>query len=167
MKFPTDVNSWLIVFAFFLPGFVSIKVYDLLVPGHVRDFTKTLPEVMGYGALNLLVLAGVAEFMEQPIDITIIHHPFWFVLIVMVIIPVFWPVAFLWLFRHFPPLSRHLRNPLPTAWDAVFEGKESDCWIIVHLSDGKCIGGILWNKVSCLFISTQQGIVSRRSLAIG
>jgi len=24
---------------FFLPGFISIKIYDLLVPGEPRDFT--------------------------------------------------------------------------------------------------------------------------------
>jgi len=41
---------------FFLPGFISMKVYDLLVPGEPRDFTKSMFEAISYSALNFAAL---------------------------------------------------------------------------------------------------------------
>ena len=37
---------------FFIPGFVSLKMYDLLIPNVPRDFTKSLAEIVTYSALN-------------------------------------------------------------------------------------------------------------------
>ena len=41
---------------FFLPGFVSLKVYDSLVPSERRDFSKSIYEVVAYSTLNYALL---------------------------------------------------------------------------------------------------------------
>jgi hypothetical protein len=37
---------------FFIPGFITLKVYDLLIPGEVRDFSKSLCDGGAYSSLN-------------------------------------------------------------------------------------------------------------------
>jgi len=37
---------------FFLPGFISMKVYDLMVPSAPREAAKSLHEAISYSALN-------------------------------------------------------------------------------------------------------------------
>ena len=42
---------------FFVPGFISMKVYDLLVPRTLsRDFSKDVYEAFGYSFINFLVV---------------------------------------------------------------------------------------------------------------
>ena len=47
-----EADKLVLFLIFFIPGFVSIKVYDLLIPGEQRDFSKSILEVIGYSALN-------------------------------------------------------------------------------------------------------------------
>jgi len=43
--------------ALFMPGFISIKVYDLLVATKRRDFSNSVLEAIGYSVLNFTVLS--------------------------------------------------------------------------------------------------------------
>ena len=56
-------ETLLLFLLFFVPGFVSIKVYDLLVPGERRDFSKSFYEAIAYSALNVGVLFWVFDFI--------------------------------------------------------------------------------------------------------
>jgi len=38
---------------FFVPGFISMKVYDLLVPGETRDASKSLLDAISYSTCLL------------------------------------------------------------------------------------------------------------------
>jgi Family of unknown function (DUF6338) len=49
----------LLFLLFFVPGFISIKIYDLLVPSERRDFQSTLAEAIGYSAVNFAVLLPI------------------------------------------------------------------------------------------------------------
>lgn len=49
-------NSLLLFLIFFIPGFVSFKIYDLLVPGERRDFSKSAFDAIAYSALNFAIL---------------------------------------------------------------------------------------------------------------
>ena len=54
---------------FFIPGFISLKVYDLLVPGERRDFSKSLFDAVAYSSLNfvaLLWLIGIVRSGSLP-----------------------------------------------------------------------------------------------------
>ena len=52
---------------FFLPGFISMKIYDLLVPGEPRDFTKSLLEAISYSTLNFAALFWLLTGQSLPI----------------------------------------------------------------------------------------------------
>jgi hypothetical protein len=47
----------LALFLFFVvPGFLAIRVYDLIVPSERRDFGQSVIDVVTYSLLNLAVL---------------------------------------------------------------------------------------------------------------
>ncbi len=124
---------------FVVPGFLSLKVYDLLVPGERRDFTKALPEAISFSALNFSFFFPVYAIL--PIDFANYYPVRFLVFLVLVflIAPVLWPIVWLRISR-IGFLARHLRSPIPKPWDWLF-GKTESYWVIVHLTDGGKIGG--------------------------
>jgi len=51
--------------AVFMPGFVSVKVYDMLIPGEPRDFSKSVFEVVGYSVLNYAALFWLVALLQK------------------------------------------------------------------------------------------------------
>lgn len=133
-------DKLLLFLAFFIPGFISIKVYDLLVPSERRDFSKSIFEAVGYSSLNyafwswLIFLMHTGDFYS--------YHKIWYYVFFFLIIfvsPVIWPVLFFKLSsRSF--ISKYIVHPIKKPWDYVF-GKRESYWVIVHLKDGRKIGG--------------------------
>ncbi len=133
-------DNLLLFLVFFIPGFISIKVYDLLVPGEPRDFSKSLFDAVAYSSLNFAVLFPLIFFMLTSDFYT--THAVWFYLfsnLILFIFPIIWPVVILKLLS-FPFLAKYIRNPIPTPWDYVF-GQRRPYWVIIHLKNGKKIGG--------------------------
>jgi hypothetical protein len=135
-----QIDNLILFLIFFIPGFISIKIYDLLISGERRDFSKSLFEVMGYSALNfaafswLIILIHSNKFFSE--------HLTWYFLALFIVIfvsPILWPVIFLKL-ASWAPFSKHIVHPIQKPWDYVF-GKREVYWIIVHLRDGRKIGG--------------------------
>jgi len=123
---------------FFLPGFLSLKVYDLLVPGERRDFSKSLFDAIAYSALNFAVLLPLIWQITAPGEMS--WPRYLFAVVVFVVAPIFWPVSFLYLRRR-PWFSSRIVTPHPRAWDALFVQREP-YWVIVHLKDGRRVGGV-------------------------
>jgi hypothetical protein len=55
-KFFENEQVLALFLVFFVPGFLSLKVYDLLVPGERRDFSRAAFDAVAYSALNFGVL---------------------------------------------------------------------------------------------------------------
>lgn len=139
------MNVWtidrIIIFLFlFIPGFISIKVYDLFVSREPRDFSKSIPEVMGYSALNfvffswLLILIHTGNFVEK--------YFVWYLIIIFIIgciFPIIWPIIFFFIRKsHF--LQKYTVHPILKPWDFVF-GKREPYWVVIHLKNGDMICG--------------------------
>lgn len=142
-SFDLDKFGWFILF--FLPGFISMKVYGLLVPGERRDFSKDVIEAVAYSALNFAALSWLILIILSKGFYS--SHPYWFyfcVIIILLVAPIFWPVLFLRLSK-IPLIARYILHPMPRPWDYVF-GERKAYWVIVHLKDGKKIAGIYDTK---------------------
>lgn len=139
------MNVWqidrLVLFLIFLiPGFISTKVYDLLIPGERRDLSKSLFEVVAYSAINFALLSWL---------IILIHsrgfygdHPalyFSSLLLILFIFPAVWPLLYLKV-SSWNIIAKRFIHPIPKPWDYVF-GKRQSFWVIVHLKDKRRIGG--------------------------
>jgi uncharacterized protein DUF6338 len=135
-----NVDKLTLFLVFVLPGFISIKVYDLMVPGERRDFSKSLLEAISYSTLNFGALFWLIALIRR--DGFYGGHFILYslsVAMIMVGIPACWPLLFLRL-STWRPIAKHLVHPIRKPWDYVF-GKREPFWIIVHLQNGQRIGG--------------------------
>jgi hypothetical protein len=125
---------------FFLPGFISMKIYDLMVPGASREASKSLLEAISYSTLNFGALFWLIAYIQTN-DFYHKHFILYSlaVVVIMVIVPACWPFAYLKL-ASWAPIARYFTNPIQKPWDYVF-GKRTSYWIIVHLKNGFRIGG--------------------------
>jgi len=125
---------------FFVPGFISIKVYDLMVPGDPRDVSKSVFEAISYSTLNFAALFWLIIFVQQ--ENFYQTHRFVYslsVAAIMIVVPACWPLLFLKL-STWRRISKHFVQPIRKPWDYVF-GKRDPFWVIVHLRNGQKIGG--------------------------
>lgn len=133
-------NDLLYVLVFFIPGFISLKVYHLLMPSEKHDFSKNLLEVICYSALNyaglswLIYISFQFDWYSNSLLFTA------FMLFTLLIMPFFWPIIIRKLFT-FRWLTDKIINPIPTPWDYLFLKRDA-YWVIVHLTDGKKIAGM-------------------------
>jgi hypothetical protein len=130
---------------YFIPGFIALKVHDLLVPTEQRDFSKSIFDAVAYSAILFVLLFPLTRLIlsehfhsEHPASwITI-----WFVVFLM--LPALVPIGLSGLLTS-RLLTRWLPHPEPRAWDFVFSKREA-CWVTVHLRDMRRIGGRFDNK---------------------
>ena len=130
----------LLFLAFFMPGFISIKVYELRIATKKRNFTDSVLEAIGYSVLNFAILSWLIFLISKQgfYDNNPIAYYFCIILIFF-IFPSLWPLLFLWGSK-FKIFKKFLLSPINMPWDEVFSRKES-LWVIIHLKDGRRIGG--------------------------
>ena len=51
------IEKLLFFIVFFIPGFISIKVYDLMIPGERRNFSDSLFQVIAYSIFNFVIFS--------------------------------------------------------------------------------------------------------------
>jgi len=135
-----QIDKLILFLIFFVPGFISIKVYSLLVAGEKRDFSKDFLEVVGYSSLNFAALSWLIILIHSADFYT--HHKVWYVIflfVILFIVPLLWPFLFVKIVT-WKPIAKYIVHPIQKPWDYVFSKKKS-FWVIVHLKDGKKIGG--------------------------
>lgn len=112
----------------------------LFVPGERRDFSKSFLEAMGYSALNFALLSWLI-FLIHKKQLYESHEVWYFFLIfiIMFVAPVLWTFLLIRL-RSWRRVAKYVVHPIQKPWDYVF-GKGESHWIIVHLKDGRRIGG--------------------------
>jgi len=135
-----QIDKLVLFLIVFMPGFISIKIYDLLVPAERRDFSSSIFEVVGYSALNFAALSWLIIFMHSGKFYD--AHKIWyfiFLFFILFIAPIFWPILWLKLIS-LPRIAQYVVSPIQKPWDFVF-GKRKSYWIIVHLKDGRAVGG--------------------------
>ena len=125
---------------FFVPGFVSLKVWALLAPSERRDFSRSLFEVIGYSALNFAALSWIIILVHSGELRT--GAPVWYyvlLVVIMLVAPALWPFLLRALSRS-RTVKRLRLDPFLKPWDSVFVERKS-YWVILHLTNGKRIGG--------------------------
>ncbi|MBP2638287.1 MAG: hypothetical protein H6Q72_4194 [Firmicutes bacterium] len=129
----------------FVPGFISWKVWQLLVPGEIRKPVDYFLEVMSYGCINFAVVWWVLAYIKkiQP------YYPGAFIFLIYVlllVLPILWPIIIKKVIE-----SERFRNkvilPTPKAWDHFFSSRKA-CFVLIHLKNGKLVGGLYLSEKS-------------------
>ena len=124
-----------------VPGFVTMKVHDLLWPPKDRNFSSALIEIVSYGMLNLAALFWLFQIVQRPGFKD--EHPVGYavgMLVAVAVVPAFWAVLGKKL-RESRWFQRYSPHPSPSAWDYFFRQRKPG-WVLFHLKSGERLGGL-------------------------
>ena len=123
-----------------IPGFISLKVFSLIIPGRSGSAADSVLEALTYGVLNAAIWFWPVTIWIAPLAS---ERPWLFtvgMLAVMVLSPAVLAVLVAAVLTS-QRMRRLLPHPTPAAWDFFF-GKQQPAWIRVKRSDGTMIGGL-------------------------
>lgn len=169
------MNIWnpeaiFIFIMFVIPGFISLKIYKLLVPSdHNENSLLTLLDAITYSCINY-GCAGMPIFLLykhylNPGDNKIIFHEnlghaIAYVIIFSAVAPVLVSK-----FRKSEMGKRMFHGAHQEPWDAVFSKKEP-YWIRIYLKNGNIVGGDYGGISHTSISSSEKSIYLEKSYVI-
>lgn len=136
-----DDSRLALFIAFAVPGFIAIKVYELLSPSKQADSSKQLIDAVSYSCLNYAVLLLPIYLVESSTLRSI--HPKIYVLFyvgVLFFAPVLLVIS--WKFmRELQWIQKFVPHPAQKPWDYVFAQRRT-YWVIVTLNNGDRVAGM-------------------------
>ena len=143
-----SVESIIIILIFFVPGFISMKVYDIFIPSERRDFSGAVYEAIGYSFLNygafiwLILIIYYQKWWETNFNGFIISLFF-----LVFIMPILWAIIY-YNIATSKKLSKYIVHPIQKPWDYFFRQRKSN-WVLINLraiDKIKKIGGVYSSK---------------------
>ena len=136
-----EFDKLVLFIAFVIPGFISIRVYDLFIASGRRESSKLIVDAIGFSCINYALFSW-AIYLVNKYDVYD-KYPIGFALFLIGILFIFPALLALTLIRlrKMKIFYKHSPHPVPKAWDYVFERKES-YWVVIYLTDGTKIGGM-------------------------
>lgn len=137
--------DFLLVLFFVVPGFISMRVYSLLRPTESGPLKENIYEAITFSVINYVLMEWTVPLARQYGGTSDGTVPRLLLLaaafvVVPALLPVLLNFGLRWLERH----GRILRRA-KTGWDEFFLRRQS-CWIIVHLKDGRRMGGFFGDR---------------------
>ncbi len=135
-----NADKLVLFVAFVVPGFVSLKTYQLLFQAPAKDASNQVVDAVAYSCLNYAILFWpILSVEESNARNSYPHAYFAFYFFVLFIAPVAL-VCFLMSLRRTNFFQKTLPHPTGKPWDYVF-GKREPYWVIVTLKDQRKIAG--------------------------
>lgn len=135
-----EIDKLALFLAFVIPGFISIKAYQLAFPGTERATSDQLIDAIAYSSINyaLLIFPIISiESGELQESCKFLYYLFY--VFVLFVAPIIW--VFIWKYlrtRDF--FQRNAPHPTAKPWDYVFSQRKP-YWVKVTLKDGTIIAG--------------------------
>lgn len=126
---------------FVVPGFISIKVYELLFPTQQPDSSKQLIDAVSFSSVSFAFLYIPISIVEtSSLKTTCLFAYYFFYVFVLFLAPLLWVFIFrkIRMSNWFQSKAPH---PTQKPWDFVF-AQRKPYWVIVTLKDGRKIGGL-------------------------
>ncbi len=136
-----ETNKLLLFIAFVIPGFVTLKMYELLIPAEPKESSKQLIDAVAFSCINYALLFAPIYLVET-YGVRAAHPLLYvgFYILVLLVAPAAWPC--LWIkWRTTKAALRTFKHPSDKPWDYVFR-KRACYWVIVTLKDGEKIAGL-------------------------
>lgn len=140
-----EVDKIFLFIAFVIPGFISIKVYELIFPSSTVLASAKVVDAITYSCINYAILLWPILVIDT-LEFKAAHPNFRFFLyaLVLFIFPIVWVLVWKKL-RHSEWFQANAPHPISKPWDFVFSQRK-EYWMIVTLKNGKEIGGIYSDK---------------------
>ncbi len=140
-----DANKLLLFFIFIIPGFISMKVYRLLIASEKINVTESLIEAFAFSSINYALLSWLILIIFK-FEIYLRYFSLFIVLVIFIIFiaPIIWTFLYVKIVRS-KILRKFIQNPSSSPWDYFF-AQQNSCWVIVNYKDGSKIGGTYSRK---------------------
>jgi hypothetical protein len=136
--FTLDTLGLLLLTVF--PGAVSLQIYRLVFPARPLDWKDIIPQALFYSVINYGLLSFLLPFALNAQNQEANPALYWFAILTLLVVgPVAWPLLLLKLLQ-VKWIAARLQLPFPTTWDYFFR-RRLHCFVLVHLKNGKLIGG--------------------------
>lgn len=135
-----SIDKLILLLYFFVPGFLSLKFYQLLFAQEKIDFSRSLYEAIGLSFINFTIFFYVIYLINKPDFVEL--YP-WFYYLITVVIIFITPLLLTYGFSKIQKsnfFQKYFVSPEKVPWDWHFSKRES-YWVIVTLKDGRKIGG--------------------------
>lgn len=135
-----EIDKLALFIAFVIPGFISIKAYQLAFPGTERATSDQLVDAIAYSSINYaLLIFPIISIESGTLKETCKFLYYLFYIIVLFVAPIIWVLIWKYLrTRNF--FQRNAPHPTAKPWDYVFAQRKS-YWVKVALKDGSIIAG--------------------------
>lgn len=135
-----EADKLALFIAFVIPGFVSLKAYQLLFPGVETDSSALIVDAVAYSCFNyailflpIVLIEGSGARESSPV----LYYLFY--VVVLFCAPIGW--AFLWRYlRTRECFQRNAPHPVAKPWDYFFSQRKP-YWAKVTLKSGRVIAG--------------------------
>jgi len=135
-----ELDKLALFIAFVIPGFISIKAYQLAFPGTERVTSDQLIDAIAYSSINYSLLIFPIILVESgKLQETYKFLYYLFYLFVLFIAPIIWVLIWKYL-RTRDFFQRNAPHPTAKPWDFVFSQRKS-YWVKVTLKNGSVIAG--------------------------
>lgn len=135
-----ETDKFLLFFAFAIPGFISIKAYELLFPSVALPSSQKLIDAIAYSSVNYALLSLPIILVERSAikdEAPYIYYSFY--LLVIFVAPILWVLIWRYLrTREF--VQQNAPHPIGKPWDFVFSQRKA-YWVKVALKNGTIIAG--------------------------
>lgn len=135
-----DIDKLALFIAFVIPGFISIKAYQLAFPGTDRATSVQLIDAVAYSSINYaLLIFPIISIESGNLRDTCKFLYYLFYVFVLFLAPIIWVLIWKYL-RTRDFFQRNAPHPTAKPWDYVF-AQRKPYWIKVTLKDGTVIAG--------------------------
>lgn len=133
-------DKLILFLAFVIPGFISIKAYQLVFPGTKRATSDQLIDAIAYSSVNYAILIfPILSIENGSLKNTCSFLYYLFYVFVLFLAPIIW--VLIWKFlRTSDFFQRNAPHPTAKPWDYVFSQRKP-YWVKITLKDGTIIAG--------------------------
>ncbi len=151
----------LVLFLFFVvPGFITVRTYDLIVPSERRNFGESFIDIIAYSFVVLAI--SVWPFLWVVNHQGSLSTGLYYLLFALTLVLVFFitPVGVAMLY-HWVRTRDYFKDkvvqPSPTGWDWFFGGVPT-CYVLFHLKSEEVVGGFYGGKSSASSYPQEQQV---------
>lgn len=140
-----EADKLFLFVAFVIPGFISIKAYEILLPSQIRDSSKQVIDAIAYSCVNYAILYWpIISISSGSFHETHLFLFYFFFVFVLLLAPIIWVIIWKKL-RESKYFQRNAPHPTQKPWDFVFA--QNKCyWVKVTMKDGTMLGGKFADK---------------------
>jgi hypothetical protein len=135
------VNKMYLFILFIIPGFISIKAYQLLYPSSAKDAKDLVIDAIAYSCINYAILGFPIYYIQNYLIKSFsVFDIYIYVILILLVMPI--ALVLIWQkIRKCEWAQRSAPHPTALPWDYVF-GKRESYWVTITLKNESKIGGL-------------------------